>query len=455
MISPHPEIHKEYPVSLKNSFWDGFFASIQAAIIDQFITPLALYLGANNVWIGILNFVRNSFVSVMQVHSAAITRRVGSRKRFILISVLAAALLWLPTYLVPFLCGDLRVPIFILLFTLTSSINMLATPAWASLISEYVPANRRGQYFGWRGTTLGFVYSVSMLAAGLVLCFFHGVSLFWGFFILMAAAAIARLVSWSFITRLYEPKWQPQQTDYFTFVEFIRRLPVSNFAKFTVLASIFNLAVALASPFFAVYLLRDLKYDYLSFTLVIGASVFATLVLQRYWGDFADKYGNRKIFLLNALLISVIPFLWLFSKEMWYLFLIQLIAGVGWAGFNLATANFIYDAAVAAKRERCLAYFNFLAGLGLGFGALLGGYLYRHLPPILGSSFFGLLIISGLGRFFAALAMRNNIKEVRHVEHVRLRMLLFDVSGIRSFGLLSRELLFAAKNLRPRKSCGK
>ncbi|MBU0672668.1 MAG: MFS transporter, partial [Candidatus Margulisbacteria bacterium] len=345
MFKLNPDIEKDHPQSLRYSFWDGVFASIQMGIIDQFITPLALFLGASGIWIGVLNFVRNSFVAIMQINSAAITSRIGSRKKFITLSVLTAALLWLPTYLVPFLFGSWKVPIFIIMFTLTSSINMLATPAWASLISEYIPPNRRGQYFGWRGTVLGLVYSLSVLLAGLVLYFFHNISLFWGFFILMAAAAISRFISWTFLTRLYEPDWKPQKTDQFTFFQFVKRLPVSNFARFAVLVSLFYVFVALVSPFFAVYLLRDLKFDYLSFTLIMGAAAFATMVLQNYWGVFADKYGNRKIFLLNALFISIIPLLWIFSTDKPYLILIQLIAGIGWAGFNLASANFIYDAA--------------------------------------------------------------------------------------------------------------
>jgi MFS family permease len=443
----HPEIEKEYPVSLRNSFWDGFFAAIQMGIVDQFITPLALYLGAGNVMIGFLNFVRNSFVSIIQVYSAEITQRTRSRKKLIMFSVLVAALLWLPTFLLPFLFGDLRVPVFILLFTITSCFNMLATPAWASLISEYIPEKRRGEYFGWRGTTLGLVYGGSMLCAGVVLHFFNQ-SLFWGFFILMAIASISRFISWLFITRLYEPEWKAKETDYFNFISFIKRLPVSNFAKYSLLAMLFNFSVALVSPFFAVYLLRDLGYDYISFTLVIGASVFTTLVLQRYWGEFADKYGNRKILLLNALLISIVPILWLFSKEIWYLIIIQMFAGIGWAGFNLASVNFIYDVAISTKRERCISYFNFMAGIGLGTGALAGGYLYRHLPQLFNNSFFTLLIISGLARFCIAVLTRYNVKEVRHVEPVKPRMLLYDVSGMRAFGLLSRELLVTFKNRR-------
>ncbi|MFH1684167.1 MAG: hypothetical protein ABIA67_04720, partial [Candidatus Margulisiibacteriota bacterium] len=77
MFQLHPDIQKDHPKSLRYSFWDGVFASIQTGIIDQFITPLALFLGASGIWIGVLNFVRNSFVAIMQINSAAITSRIG------------------------------------------------------------------------------------------------------------------------------------------------------------------------------------------------------------------------------------------------------------------------------------------------------------------------------------------------------------------------------------------
>ena len=427
--------------SLRNSFLDGVFASIQFGLTDQFITPLALFFGANNIAIGFLSFIRNAFASVVQIYSAELTTLLGSRKRFLTVSVFLASIMWLPTYFVPFFFERMRVPVFIILFAVTSCLNLVATPAWASLISEYVPSQKRGQYFGFRGAALGMVYFVSLLLAGVLLHIFERMDLFVGFAILIILASVMRMISWSFLTKLYEPKWHPRTEHYFSFWAFIRRLPGSNFAKYAVFSAFFMLGVAMVSVFFPVYLLREVGFGYLPYAVLMGATIFTTYVTQRYWGWFADRYGNLKIVGLTAALISIIPFFWLLSRDFYYLLVIQLLAGFLWAGYNLTAVNFIYDAAVAQKRERCISYYNFLSGLGLGVGAFLGGYLYRHLPFLHGSRFYSLLIVSGVFRFIFAQAIFLFTREVRKVPSVRPQMLLLDIAGVRALGLLSKELL--------------
>jgi MFS family permease len=57
----------------------------------------------------------------------------------------------------------------------------LAGPAWGSLMSDYVPAKKRGRYFGWRSRTVGTVTVGSIVASGLLLNFFQGISYATGF----------------------------------------------------------------------------------------------------------------------------------------------------------------------------------------------------------------------------------------------------------------------------------
>ncbi|MFA5839884.1 MAG: MFS transporter [Candidatus Margulisiibacteriota bacterium] len=426
--------------SLIASFWDGFYASIQFGILDNFATPFLLYLGGNNLAVGILNFIRNALVSIIQGKTADISVLLHSRKKLVVVCVFLAAALILPTFLLPLLFGSSKTYVFIVLFALTSSINMFATPAWMSIMSQYIPSHKRGHYFGWRSMVLGVVYTLSILIAGLVLYYFGPISLLWAFMLLALIASIARFLSFYFLTRMYEPRMIGHTTDYFSLWAFIRKFPRSNFARYCVFAAFFLSGIFLAAPFIPVYFLQEMKFNYFEFTLLTGAAAFMTMITQEYWGRFSDRYGNIKILKLTCALMATVPIMLVFAHSFYVLILVQILAGFIWAGFNITSTNFIYDVAVPAKRERCVSYYNFLTGMGIGVGALLGGILFKYLPPI-GTQYYTLFIVSAALRLFGAILINYFVKEVRSVEPVRVKTLLFELSGIRYIGLISKKYL--------------
>ena len=57
-------------------------------------------------------------------------------------------------------------------------------------------------------------------------------------------------------------------------------------------------------------------------------------------------------------------------------------------------------------------------GSAICFGALLGGYLAAHLPPIFGQKLFTLFLISGLLRGLIAATTLRRISEVRYLPEV-------------------------------------
>jgi MFS family permease len=99
-------------------------------------------------------------------------------------------------------------------------------------MSDYVPASKRGRYFGWRNRTVGAVTVGSSITSGLLLNFFQELSYGTGFCIIFSLAAAARCVSAYFISRMDEPPHKKDPTSDFTFVMFLRRFRKSNFLKF-------------------------------------------------------------------------------------------------------------------------------------------------------------------------------------------------------------------------------
>jgi MFS family permease len=169
--------------------------------------------------------------------------------------------------------------------------------------------------------------------------------------------------------------------------------------------------------------------SYLAFATLGTASSVATLLTMTRWGRAADRVGNLKVMFLASALIPLVPLLWLVSADLAYLGFVQAFSGFAWAGFNLCSVNYLYDATTSENRTRYLAYFNSGNGLAGGLGALLGGYLAPRMPLINGYHILGLFLISGVLRAVVSLAFLPGIREVRRVSPVPAVELFHIVMG--------------------------
>jgi len=114
-----------------------------------------------------------------------------------------------------------------------------------------------------------------------------------------------------------------------------------------------------------------------------------------------------------------------------YLIAAQVFSGFVWAGFNLCTANFIYDAVSPEKRTRCIAYFNVLNGTALCLGAIIGSLSLSLLPPLFGYKILALFALSSLLRIAIGLFFSRSLKEVRPVEKIKSDELFFSMIGLK------------------------
>ncbi|HXI10500.1 MAG TPA: MFS transporter [Thermodesulfobacteriota bacterium] len=413
--------------SLKYSIRDGVFASLMTGFTVDYFTPFLLLLGGSLRHVAVLSALPNLVASLVQLKSADIPERLKSRKRVINIFVFLQALMLLPMT-ASFVFGQARIAVFIATVTLFTSFGAFVTPAWGSLMADLVREDKRGEYFGWRNKVLGLVTIAATFGAGFVLHQTERFNLFAGFSIVFGLAFVFRIVSWRYLMKMHEPPMVHREEDRFSIIEFISRANKSNFARFVIFVSAMKFAVNIASPFFAVLMIRDLKFNYMTYTLVTLAATLATNFTIKRWGVHADRVGNLKVIRLTSRFIALIPLLWIVNQDPYFLFAAQLFSGFAWAGFNLSASNFIYDAASPAKRTRCIAYFNVFNGLSLCLGALLGGYLAQITHPgFLKYNIMNLVLVSAILRMAVAFFVPFKIKEVREVEKIKSRHLLYSM----------------------------
>jgi MFS family permease len=172
---------------------------------------------------------------------------------------------------------------------------------------------------------------------------------------------------------------------------------------------------------------------------------------MRSWGVLSDQFGNRQIMRVCGILVTVNPCLWVLSSNFWFVIFIQLYSGIFWAGFNLAAANFVFDAVTPPKRARCFAYQSVINGVLVFLGSCIGGYIVTHLPADSGqrlalfvdqSPLLVVFALSGILRLAAMLLVFPTFAEVRRVQKIRSHQLLIRVTSLRplwgaTFGLIS------------------
>lgn len=416
--------------SLRLSMSNGVLTSAMSGCVQDYLTPFALLMGASASHIGFLSAVPSLASSVMQLNNPDLVQAVKSRKKIVAVSIALQAIVLVLMALMA-VSHQGRPGIFVILVILFGSLGTFALPAWESFLSDIIKKEVRGAYLGWRIRILGFVTIGATFLSGALLQIFRRIDAYYGFALLFGAAFVFRLLSLRSLLAMDEPPLAHKKEDAFTFIDFLRRIRKSNFGRFVLFVSMMSFAAFFSGPYFSVLMLRDLKFSYFLYMLLMVAALCAANFSIARWGREADRIGNLKILTVTARLVGLVPLLWLINRHPAYLALVEIFAGIIWGGFNLCASNYIYDAVTPEKRTRCIAYFNVINGLSISAGALLGGFLIPVLPPLFGNSILTLFVISAAMRFAVGFAMPPLLKEVRSVEKIRSHRLLLNIMGLR------------------------
>jgi MFS family permease len=170
----------------------------------------------------------------------------------------------------------------------------------------------------------------------------------------------------------------------------------------------------LSAPFFAVYMLEDLGFSYVTFTIVSMSSMIFYLLFVPLAGKFSDKYGNLKLFYIAGFLFPVVPLLWIFLKNPVFLVLFPgIISGIANSAFILSVTNFTYDSVSPQRRGLCVAYSSLLTGIGVFLGSVIGGLLIQYSNVTFMKPIFFVFLLSSFLIFISSLIFLPHIKEMK------------------------------------------
>jgi MFS family permease len=406
--------------ALRHSVRDGMAYTVQVGAGETYFSAFALSLHATAPQVALLSTLPPLLASSAQLFSAWIGGYVG-RRRVVLFGCALQALLWLPIVVLPALLGEYAIPALLVLLVLYHSANNLAAPQWTSIMRDLVSERRRGRYFAHRTRLMTISTFVSLVACGLIL---HELDIadatYLGFVVIFLIAFVARTISVYHLTFLHEMPPTTKAPD-MHIEHWWRTLLSTGAIGFSIYVALMNAAVGISSPFFTVYMLRDLNLSYLDFTMLQGTSVLVQFLMLTTWGRIADIYGNRLILIVTSISLPIVPSIWLLSDNFWALILFQALSGLSWSGFTLSAGNLLYELVPQTRRAAYVAFHNVGTAAGVFGGAMLGSLLQVVLPPravLFGdsavlSSLLYIFVISGIARAIVAALLARRVRELR------------------------------------------
>jgi len=428
--------------TLDDGIKEGEYVSVSTALGSSYFEPLVIFMNATSSQLGILHGIIGLLPALVQLQSSKLIS-LYSRKKIIIKSIFYRLLLWIPTFIILFLFYlgfPNMVWLFIIVAGLTFALNTLSYPAWFSWMGSLVPEKNRGTYFSKRNMYVGIFGVASMILGAIILDYstylgerfgdIVGFTLL-GFGLLFGVSLLSRLKTIKYFKRMYEPKLKVRKEDYFSFWQFLKRAPLTPFGRFAIFGGFFWLAVGISSPFFAVYMIRNLGFSYFWLIFVTVSSTMFQLIFLPMLGRISDRFGNIKLLKISSWIISLIPLFWFFSSmiedsvllKVYLIVVPSLLSGFGWSGYNLATNNFVYDSVIDKKVGFGVSYMNLVVGVGLFIGALIGSYLalfnFGSMQVIL-----AIFLISLLTRVLVVVFGLRYLREVRYVEDFKSNYLI-------------------------------
>lgn len=414
--------------ALRISNWEAVFSTVHLTLTSgAFQTGYALLLGASNFWMGVLSSFP-TFAGLIQIPSSYLVERRGERKRFTALFSGIGRSLWFPILLLPFLAPPgARFPLFVVFLLASSLLISAPVPAFTSWMSDLVPPDQRGRYFGRRNMLAGVTTMLVSLPAAWFLDLAVKRGLFpdaVGFAALFGIAVIRGIVSFYLLSRQPEPpmaRGEEQAKGLAALIDFYRPpFQEPAFRRFMLFAGMMATAQFFAAPFYVVYALQTLKLDYVWIQVYATLSSLSSLLSMPMWGLLADKFGNRPLLAIGVCGTGTLPLLWVISRPEHMAFTVvilvlnHLLGGLFWAGVNLSQFNLLIGTTPTERKSVYIGAMSAVTGVLGGLSPIVGGALVTALRGVeihpLGwpmNNYQIVFFINGMLRFIALIPLRR------------------------------------------------
>ena len=279
----------------------GFSGGAAALTSGVILTAFALHLGASNVMVGILAAMP-FLAQLLQLPAIQLVERWRRRKRIAVLSSLVGRTMLAVMAVLAFFSGTTALLIFLGAQMLLCGLGAVGGCAWNSWMRDLAPDDRLGDVFARR--------TVWLTAISLILGLVAALALDWTrtgspardmvFAAMFASGCVTGLISARIVAMMPEPLMPHAPGPIRLRALLAQPLHDPNFRRLLVFVASWQFAINLATPFFTVFIVRQLHFA-VSFVLLLSvASQVANILALRLWGRLSDRFANKSVLAVCA-----------------------------------------------------------------------------------------------------------------------------------------------------------
>lgn len=450
------------PKQLKNGLnlviADGLSAEAMVVFTSgTFLTAMAVNMGATNFQLGILAALP-TFTTIFQLFSIWLVQKFNNRKVVTAICNFMARVPLIAIGVLPFMfTAATSIQVLIVMLFFQHIFGDIAGASWNAWMKDLVPGERLGSFFSHRSRLAQTLNVTLSLATAIGLDYVkkhYPNDEVLTYHLLFLVGGILGLMSVGLLLRTPEPRSETIDGNFIKlFASPLRNRNFRNLLKFN---SFWAFALNLATPFFAVFMMKTLG---LPVAYIVGLGIISQLssiVSVKLWGRYSDRFSNKNIISTCAPLYIAAILAFAFTAApgningtLTMLAVIHIAIGVATAGINLALSNIGLK---LAPNNEAIAYITVKNMLVAAFstiapiaGGLMADYFASHqlswsvewtnagsitnlkLISLQGWNYF--FIIGGLLALFSLRLLRK-VKEEGEID--KNRMAIHLRAGIRS-----------------------
>jgi MFS family permease len=367
--------------AIRLSYAQAMLGAIYAASTGgMFLIGYALKLGATNAQIGLMSTIPMLCV-VVQLFSSMLVERGISRRKMTIVGSLLNVFGWVLVIMLPFVLArasaELKVTALIAVIALITTFAYVAGNARSSWVGDLIPAHSRGMFFGRMTMYAGIIGAVFAVVEGRLLDHLKhlGISAFNWLFLFGIVFGLISTVLFFPQSDVRTERHESSRNLYAMIGETLTNRPLMVLMIYTLIWSM----QSIAAPFYATYLLRDLKMSFLGFGILGGLATVTMLVSSPFWGRIVDRYGSKPVLIACTAVAVPVPLVWIWLTDLRTVYAvipaINLMMGFVSAGISVALSTLIYKVTPSAGRSVQFAVYSVMILLLVSPMPAIGGHL--------------------------------------------------------------------------------